>query len=197
MYARVINNTIEQNFTLTAIKRLFPNVSFPANVTNEILAEYNFYPMESNYPEINTITQEYNEATYTFDGTKVTQTYSVVYKDIDVIKNYLKDIVKQNRKIAEEAGVILPNGHRVYTHREDQAIIQGLVLSLQLGLVETVNFKTMDGFLELDAQGVMDLAMRVAEHVQGAFTQEAELTAIINNATTIEELETIIESVKP
>lgn len=192
MYAKVNNNEIEPNFTLTAIKRQFPTMSFPANVPNELLKDLGYYPIVASYNGVESRFRVYGTPEYSFDGEKVTATYTTHHIDLETAKSVSKDLIKQERKRIEEAGIMLPTGQRVYTHREDQSMIQGLVLSLQLGLVESINFKTMDGFVTLDAQGVMSLAMQVAAHVQGAFSQEAERISQVDTCENIEQLEQLL-----
>jgi len=192
MYAKVTNNLIEPNFTLTTIKRQFPTMSFPANIPNELLKDLGYYPIVPSYNGGESRFRVYGTPEYSFDDEKVTATYTTQPIDLETAKSVTKDLIKQERKRIEEAGITLPTGQRVYTHREDQSMIQGLVLSLQLGLVESINFKTMDGFVTLDAQGVMGLAMQVAAHVQGAFSQEAERISQADTCENIEQLEQLL-----
>lgn len=194
MYAKVTNNLIEPNFTLTTIKRQFPTMSFPANIPNELLKDLGYYPIVASYNGGESRFRVYGTPEYSFDGEKVTATYTTQPIDLETAKNVTKDLIKQERKRIEEAGIMLPTGQRVYTYREDQSMIQGLVLSLQLGLVESINFKTMDGFVTLDAQGVMGLAMQVAAHVQGAFSQEASRLQLIDECESVEQIESLLTS---
>lgn len=193
MYAKVTNNIIEPNFTLTAIKRQFPTMSFPANVPDELLKNLGYYPIVVSYNGITNRFTNYGDAEYSFDGEKVTATYNTQSIDLENAKNIAKELVKQERKRIEESGITLPTGQRVYTFREDQSMIQGLVLSLQLGLVQTINFKTMDGFIPLDAQGIMALAIQVAAHVQGAFSQEAERIQEIDACVDVSQIEALLQ----
>lgn len=54
MYLRIINEIINYPYSITDLRTSYPNVSFPANITNEILAEWGMYvviptPMPNDY----------------------------------------------------------------------------------------------------------------------------------------------------
>ena len=43
MYLRIINDTINYPYDIPTLRASHPNVSFPANLTNEVLAEWDMY----------------------------------------------------------------------------------------------------------------------------------------------------------
>jgi hypothetical protein len=54
MYLRIIDDTINYPYDIPTLRASHPNVSFPANLTNEVLAEWGMYevtptPMPTNY----------------------------------------------------------------------------------------------------------------------------------------------------
>jgi hypothetical protein len=54
MYLRIINGTINYPYDIPTLRASHPNVSFPANLTNEVLAEWSMYvvtptPMPNDY----------------------------------------------------------------------------------------------------------------------------------------------------
>jgi len=54
MYLRIINDTINYPYDIPTLRASHPNVSFPANLTNEVLAEWSMYvvtptPMPNDY----------------------------------------------------------------------------------------------------------------------------------------------------
>lgn len=54
MYLRIINDTINYPYDIPTLRLSHPNVSFPANLTNEVLAEWGMYvvtptPMPNDY----------------------------------------------------------------------------------------------------------------------------------------------------
>ena len=63
---------------------------------------------------------------------------------------------------------------------------------------DTYSFRltTDAGFFELTAPQILAIADAVREHVQGCFDREAELLALVEAATTPEELEAITWSME-
>lgn len=53
MYLRIINDTIHYPYDIITLKESHPNVSFPENLTNEVLLEWGMY-------EISTIVKPYD-----------------------------------------------------------------------------------------------------------------------------------------
>jgi hypothetical protein len=54
MYLRIIDDTINYPYDIPTLRASHPNVSFPANLTNEVLAEWDMYvvtptPMPTDY----------------------------------------------------------------------------------------------------------------------------------------------------
>jgi hypothetical protein len=54
MYLRIINDTINYPYDIPTLRASHPNVSFPVNLTNEVLAEWDMYvvtptPMPNDY----------------------------------------------------------------------------------------------------------------------------------------------------
>lgn len=74
----------------------------------------------------------------------------------------------------EETSGIEVDGKMIATDREAQAMIanaRAYLASAPKG--ETINFKTKDGFIELDRDGFEKIAFAVADHVQAAFYIES------------------------
>ena len=90
---------------------------------------------------------------------------------------------------AETSGV---NGIR--TDRESQSMITGAALKAMQDSEYTCKWKTEGGFVELTAVQILAIADAVRAHVQGCFDREAELLALVDAATTPEELEGIVWS---
>lgn len=81
-------------------------------------------------------------------------------------------IVASKRYEIETGGLVLPNGVRVGTDREDQAIITGAVSAAQLGIAE-YDWKGVDGaWIKLKADEITKIGAAVAMHVQGCFSAE-------------------------
>jgi hypothetical protein len=58
MFLRFQNNVIEYPFSLKTIKEENPNVSFPSEISVELLAQYNVFPVVPTAPPNSTITQD-------------------------------------------------------------------------------------------------------------------------------------------
>ena len=93
------------------------------------------------------------------------------------------------RYVAERRGV---NGIR--TDRESQSMITGAALKAMQDDTYSCKWKTDAGFVELTAPQILAIADAVREHVQGCFDREAELLALVEAATTPEEVEAILWS---
>ena len=93
------------------------------------------------------------------------------------------------RYCAERRGV---SGLR--TDRESQSMITGAALKAMQDDTYSCRWKTPQGFITLTAQQIIAIADAVREHVQGCFDREAELLALVESATTPEEVEAILWS---
>ena len=87
---------------------------------------------------------------------------------------------------AERRGV---NGIR--TDRESQSMITGAALKAMQDDTYSCRWKTEAGFVELTAPQILAIADAVRAHVQSCFDREAELLALVEAATTPEEVESI------
>jgi hypothetical protein len=87
-----------------------------------------------------------------------------------------------------EIGGIEIAGAKVKTDRESQASLTGAYTSLKEGMLTSIDWKTEDGWVTLDLESCEAIAQAVAVHVQACFTQEKELSALIDAAQTVEDL---------
>jgi hypothetical protein len=62
MYLRIIDNTINYPYDIITLRKSHPNVSFPVNLTNEVLAEWGMYEVTPN-PKPNDYTKNITEGT--------------------------------------------------------------------------------------------------------------------------------------
>lgn len=102
------------------------------------------------------------------------------------LKEAKRSEVAASRWQAEVSGV---NGIR--TDRESQSMITGAALKAMQDSEYACKWKTEAGFVELTAAQILAIADAVREHVQGCFDREAELLALVEAATTPEEVELI------
>ena len=82
----------------------------------------------------------------------------------------------------------------IRTDRESQAMITGAALKAMQDDTYSCRWKTETGFVELTAAQILAIADAVRAHVQGCFDREAELLALVDAATTPEEVEAILWS---
>ena len=94
------------------------------------------------------------------------------------------------RYAAEIAGMTM-NGMKVRTDRESQAMITGAALAATQDMDYTCRWKTENGFVTLTAAQIVAVATAVRSHVQAQFDREAELTAQVKAAETIEAVEAV------
>lgn len=71
-----------------------------------------------------------------------------------------------------ETGGIEPNGVRVGTCLDDQNRLSGVLSAIQLGGLESVDFKAQSGSVQLTAPELQGIALAISAHVQACFTAE-------------------------
>jgi len=78
MYLRSLNGTIEYPFTLRALKLENPNVSFPSEISETLLAEYGVYPVVQVPSPEPTLTQDPEELEPQIINGQWTQVWAMV-----------------------------------------------------------------------------------------------------------------------
>lgn len=91
-------------------------------------------------------------------------------------------------RYAHETGGIAINGMQIDTGRDSQALITGAALGALIDSAVTVNWKTTDGWVKLDAPTVIAIAQAVRAHVQACFDREATLVAMVADDTYAESM---------
>ena len=84
----------------------------------------------------------------------------------------------------------------IRTDRESQAMVTGAALAAMQDDTYSCRWKTEAGFVEMTAPQILAVADAVRAHVQACFDREAELLALVEAATTPEELEAIAWSME-
>lgn len=87
----------------------------------------------------------------------------------------------------ETAGIIL-NGSTIKTDLESQAKINGALSLVTLNTSTIINWKSANGWIQLDAVTVTAIAFSVGTYVQSCFTAERLHSEAINNLTSVEEI---------
>lgn len=109
---------------------------------------------------------------------------------LDELKRQKRDTIAAARYEQETGGVTVA-GVTVRTDRESQALITGAALKAMQDAEYVCRWKTVGGFVELNALQILGVADAVREHVQSCFDREAELLVDVEGAQTPEDLELI------
>jgi hypothetical protein len=96
----------------------------------------------------------------------------------------------------EETGGVTLNGISIDTSRESQALITGAALQATLDNTYTCRWKTAQGFITLNAQTILAVAVAARQHVQACFDREAELAERIETAATAGEVNAVTWSME-
>lgn len=84
------------------------------------------------------------------------------------------ELFAATRFLHEIRGIAV-KGIRVATTRDSQALISSTGLAAVLDPEYRCNFKTLDGFIQIDATQILVIAKAVRAHVQACFDRELEL----------------------
>lgn len=82
--------------------------------------------------------------------------------------------VAAERFVREASGVMV-DGLTIETTRESQTLIAAMGLSAIVDPKYRCNFKSVNGFVEIDAPRILEIAMAVRSHVQACFDRERDL----------------------
>lgn len=93
-----------------------------------------------------------------------------------------KAVIAARRYLAETAGITV-NGMAIDTGRDSQALITGARLAGMDDPSYVCNWKTPDGFIQLDAETVKAIATTVRAHVQACFDREAALLTMVEDGS--------------
>ncbi|RDL23127.1 DUF4376 domain-containing protein [Pseudomonas jessenii] len=104
----------------------------------------------------------------------------------EVAPNYA-NVVAAERFKREAAGVVV-DGLHIETTRESQALIASTGLSAVLDPEYRCNFKTVEGFVEIGATQIIEIAKAVRVHVQACFDREKALIDSISAGTYRDEM---------
>ena len=160
-------------------------VSWPADE----LAAMSIYPIRSEYTAPGPYQYQAGE-TYTLEGAEIVR--RTVIADFTLEQAKAKATADMAAKRYEvETGGMTVNGMAVSTDRDSQGLVLGAAFAANLDPAYVVKWKTADGFVDLDAATVIALAQAIRAHVQAAFDREAEVVALIDAATTVDEVKAI------
>lgn len=106
---------------------------------------------------------------------------------IDVMKELLTEELANVRFNHETSGLMI-EGMLVKTDRESQSTVVGAYARALQSADTKVQWKAANGFIELNAQQIIAFGGKVFDFVQGCFAREQEIAALIDSATTMDQL---------
>lgn len=115
----------------------------------------------------------------------------IVLPDLEYEKERKKEEIAAERFKEETGGITLDNGIKIRTDRESQFLLMGAALFADKDPNYTVEWKSENGWIILDAPTILELASLVRQHVQSCFNKEKQLNDQIDAATSVEEVQSI------
>jgi hypothetical protein len=95
--------------------------------------------------------------------------------------------IADRRYKAETAGITV-DGTFIDTGRDSQALITGAAVSAMMDDTYVCNWKTPDGFVQLDAPTLKAICKAVRDHVQACFDREAALLALLEKGNFVDDM---------
>lgn len=122
---------------------------------------------------------------------RLVQAWEIMPRSFDAVKEALVASLADHRWQRETGGLDLPTGQTIGTSREAQAQISNALMSLQGGLIASVDWKSGGAWVALTLEQFAPMAAAVANHVQRCFAAEKVVSDLIELAETVEELAAI------
>jgi hypothetical protein len=99
MYIRLVND-IPEKVTLSSLRTVYPNVSFPKIPSEEALAEYDIYPLQETFPIYDSATQVAAEGTPVLDAGVWKQSWTIRTKTTEELEVEAKQLQEEQDRIA-------------------------------------------------------------------------------------------------
>ena len=122
------------------------------------------------------------------DAGRLVQAWEIEPRSFEAVKATLIEQLAELRWTRETGGLQLPTGQTIATSREAQGQISGALMSLQGGLIKSVDWKSGDEWVTLTLEQFAPMAAAVANHVQRCFAAEKAVTDLIGAAIEVDEL---------
>jgi hypothetical protein len=97
------------------------------------------------------------------------------------LRTALKAEIARRRWELEVAGLVMPDGMRAGTGREDRAAMLAAITEMTQAGIDEIDFKTPDGFRRVNREMLQTAANAVTRHVQACFSAEAAHDALIDS----------------
>lgn len=192
MFIKLENGVpVGEPISFSELRQQFPNVSFSPDATAAALEPFGYMPFESPQPTVPKY-HTWAKGALAIQGGKVVQTWVYPEQSLQTAKTEALAELARIRFAHETKGITLPNGARIHTDRDSQALISGAFSTLKEGMLPSINWKARDGvWVTLTISEITPIATLVCLHVEACFTNEKRLSEMVLAANSINELSTI------
>ena len=179
-YYDIINKTV---ITENSIEKI--------GLTKAGLKSLSIFPIEEIIPEIDGRYQLVEPS----PDIIISDDKCVCYWDIkplplDFIKAAKLEDIASKRYDVQTSGITFKDT-RIFTDRESVSDVSNILQGAIDSDISTIDFKTDNKFIKLTIDDLKEIVKLINVHVQACFTNESRLSELINNATTVEEINEI------
>ena len=185
MFQSVITDELELDHTLPTLTEA--SIAYSVSDTVKIL------PVEFTPVNYDARIQQLAGPNWDIQADKAVASYTVVDKNMDVVRNELKARTAHIRWQKEVAGVILTIQGQEIVAKTDRETRNMYSQALLLGAADA-NWKFGDVWLVMSLTDLQTLVTGVLNHIQTQFDWEATTITAINGASDLSALVTIFES---
>lgn len=163
MYVLITNDTVAQYpYSIDQLRRDNPNVSFPADLTSDVLRRFGVYTLAANTrPEVETY-EEVVEVAPVLNGTRWTQVFDIKPRDdvtpaqaFEDARTHAIETVKALRDSKEEDTALTPFG-RIDTNEKSAKRLNALLGTSVAALVTGAPWQTISWTLADNTELVID-----------------------------------------
>ena len=128
---------------------------------------------------------------YTYDNNVASEVYNVLDRDISLVKESLKQVVKAERQRKQLLGTTLNIGGTDVTLATDADELANFVSLLASTGEDSVNWKFKEGFITLTKANVQSIVDAIRSHIQTQFDWEKTIGETIDAATELSSLKSL------
>lgn len=176
------------NYINPKTKRIYTPAMFPTCTCEADFLKKGLKPVRYDYPA-------YDDTFYTItpkpelvekNGT-YHQEFDIVARDLDQIKQALKEKLAAKRWQVETGGIEV-DGNKVNTDLDSQNRVNVLLNGMEITNTDYTMFKFPDGWMELSLEQVRNIAAAITAHVEACFAKEKVLSDLIDATETVTDL---------
>ena len=197
-----------ENRQIVHLGPVFWRPRFIQSVLNDLDTEYTLAPTEPNqyikisdnieiFPITSIEQPQYDPAFeqlagpfWTYGAESVSGTYSVAPRELTAVKNSLKSLAADERYKKEIAGITLTVHSMEINVPTDRETRSNYVQKL-IAMTDSVQWKFSEGWVTFSKDEFTAMIQSVDSYVQAQFDWESSIVALIDSATTAEELRAI------